>query len=488
MWCRASSRNLFYVSLVSLLFAGLVYFQYPKPWIDDLFYAGASINLVETGELNNRFLSVYAEQYKTSKFFQYPPLQTYVLAGYLRIMGIGTQQLVIFQCLNYLAFYVLLALLLKRFSFKESLLLALICLLVYLSWVLYRGLRPDAFGVVLLLLGLFLVSYKGLYFLCFSCLGMAVMSWPSTVFLCFGLGLAGVTIHILEANRQSLALAETRRIVLSAMGAATVLIGLLVWSVGGEVTSFWETFHQHASFNRSGNPWKELSGAVEKATEGKEWFLTLPLTLASSGIILAICFRYGRTLSLNVRLILAGFAIAELLNLLVLSRTFAFIGVHIWIAAFLLTEYVHQFHPPHRGFRAMAYSMMGLLFLLHLSPDVVSLLETEPVRPKNITAIQKLASELPEDRGYLIVDCVAARHVFDYKLPERTLTFGFARAKPATKFSSIHDRKPSEVWILSEPNVPLDFPELRDKERSVRFLGRRFPSIPKRPGRIYMIR
>jgi hypothetical protein len=75
------------------LLGALVFFailwrsDFPKPIYDDLFYTGSSLNLAQGGDLANPLLA--RQGFPSHYFFLYPPLQSYVTAGWLKIFGIS---------------------------------------------------------------------------------------------------------------------------------------------------------------------------------------------------------------------------------------------------------------------------------------------------------------------------------------------------------------------------------------------------------------
>ena len=81
------------------MFISLWLMDFPKPMVDDLFYTGAGINLAQGGDLSNPLLA--RQEFPSHFFFVYPPLHSYLLAGWLKIFGINALSMTAFVSLMY---------------------------------------------------------------------------------------------------------------------------------------------------------------------------------------------------------------------------------------------------------------------------------------------------------------------------------------------------------------------------------------------------
>ncbi len=77
------------------MFLVLWLWEFPKPMMDDLFYAGAGLNLAAGGDFSNPYLA--GQEFPSHYFFVYTPLHSYVLAGWLKVFGISTASMTGFQ-------------------------------------------------------------------------------------------------------------------------------------------------------------------------------------------------------------------------------------------------------------------------------------------------------------------------------------------------------------------------------------------------------
>ncbi len=83
-----------------LIFFGILWLlDFPKPYVDDLFYTGAGLNMANGGDFSNSRLS---RQFAEHFAFYYPPFHEYVLAGWLKVFGISPAALTGFQMVMYL--------------------------------------------------------------------------------------------------------------------------------------------------------------------------------------------------------------------------------------------------------------------------------------------------------------------------------------------------------------------------------------------------
>src|SRR6266478_2655380 len=90
----AGWRNFVPLSVVgaAVFFGGLWLLGFPKPANDDLFYSGAALNLASGGDFSNPLLA--RQGFPSHYFFVYPPLHSFVLAGWLGVFGISAMSMV----------------------------------------------------------------------------------------------------------------------------------------------------------------------------------------------------------------------------------------------------------------------------------------------------------------------------------------------------------------------------------------------------------
>jgi hypothetical protein len=134
--------------------AGWLFFfwlGHPLPFVDDLRFVGASINLVHGGAFDNIYCPALKLVDPYPEFFAYMPLHGYAIAGWLKIFGISRVSFATFQCL--MAFLATFALWLAMRRVSDSIFLPVGLVLVVEVFLNSTGLRPEAMGLALLAWG-----------------------------------------------------------------------------------------------------------------------------------------------------------------------------------------------------------------------------------------------------------------------------------------------------------------------------------------------
>src|SRR5665213_1074302 len=100
--CKTGKRKLFPLPLVfaMFIFGALLFLDFPKPGLDDLFFVGTSLNLAQGGDYSNPLLE--RQQFSSHFYFVHTPTYSFALAGWLKIFGVSTFSLLGFQLLMYL--------------------------------------------------------------------------------------------------------------------------------------------------------------------------------------------------------------------------------------------------------------------------------------------------------------------------------------------------------------------------------------------------
>ncbi|MEI9999630.1 MAG: hypothetical protein WDO13_10905 [Verrucomicrobiota bacterium] len=199
---RELSRKLgFALILAFWALVGLT--DYPVPFIDDLFYIGAALNLAQHGVFTNPYADMLATIGCQDHFFANMPLHDYVLAGWLRLFGISA--------LSFHVLYTLLALgvslLIFRFvaTARHAWLAAIFIAAAVYGLLGGTGLRADALGLFFLLAGFdtwraetpagFL--WRNVF------LGLVIITFPNVALPAILLSLFGL-VHLALLQRRSL--------------------------------------------------------------------------------------------------------------------------------------------------------------------------------------------------------------------------------------------------------------------------------------------
>ncbi len=111
---------------------------YPFPYVDDLFYVGAGLNLAHGGGLVNPLLENFTH------FYQYPPLYSFLIAGWEKVFGTSAATMV--------ALFVVMAwtgtlCVVRGFQILNREFLGWMSAISFLIYLTCVGMRPDAFGL-----------------------------------------------------------------------------------------------------------------------------------------------------------------------------------------------------------------------------------------------------------------------------------------------------------------------------------------------------
>jgi hypothetical protein len=86
--------------------------DFPKPGTDDLFVAGAALNMAEGGDYSNPLIA--RQEFPSHFFFVHPPLHSYVYAVWLRVFGVNSASVTAYPIVNYLIIAVATIAILRR--------------------------------------------------------------------------------------------------------------------------------------------------------------------------------------------------------------------------------------------------------------------------------------------------------------------------------------------------------------------------------------
>jgi hypothetical protein len=125
--------------------------DYPAPFIDDMFYIGAAINLAQHGVFSNPYCDLLATIGCGDHFYANMPFHDYLVAGWFKLFGISTLSLRVLYTLLALAATLLIFRLMPKTSWAW--LVALFIALAVFGLLGGSGLRADALGLFFFLVG-----------------------------------------------------------------------------------------------------------------------------------------------------------------------------------------------------------------------------------------------------------------------------------------------------------------------------------------------
>lgn len=454
---------------IAVLWALLWVVGFPPPCWDDLFFAGVGIEIFQTGHIANPWLRQW-NPITAERYFIQPPFYFHALAGWLEVFDLGSWSLRAFQCLMGAIASIFAVLLLRRYRFSGAA-AAPVFILLLLG---VQGLRPNAMGLALFTAGLWLLSGKsarrqlaGLLLL-----GASVGTWITLVVyaLPFGAAVAGADwLRRDPPSRGYLA----KRLALTA-AATLALLGLFLAAIGFRLSEFVADFTWHTRLRQVTRLLDELRFQV---TNGHGEIFYAPLYALLLALMLACAVRW-RDLRAEAKLFLAALTAGLAANLLLYARSMHYLfDLFCWIGVTVLAGEL----PFPRPVRRAATACVLAVFAITQTYPALRLLGTKREPESSYQAVR----EQVRGARRVAFDEVAARYVFDYRLPEGAVYWNFSAPPPGNCPNSADERDPGVTWVLSptKSGVTRGLPPY---ER-VRLFGREFRSMPARPFQVVVI-
>ncbi|HWF18192.1 MAG TPA: hypothetical protein VG754_02950 [Verrucomicrobiae bacterium] len=230
----------------ALLFFGVLWLlDFPKPSYDDLFQAGAAFHMAEGGDFSNPLIE--RQEFPSHYFFVYPPLNSYLLAGWLKVFGINAASVTAYPICSCMVICVATILVLRRHQAS-----------VWLQWfvplgvsfgILYMGLRPEPMAVALAMTGFAITdSEAGRKNGVIQWLGFFLMIMGASAAPRVTLFVGALVVYALYRGWRDKATKQERwNVVFRWLGAGAATGLLFLVMIGFRVAEFLHTFHFHAA-------------------------------------------------------------------------------------------------------------------------------------------------------------------------------------------------------------------------------------------------
>ncbi|HBE18131.1 MAG TPA: hypothetical protein DDW51_11065 [Cyanobacteria bacterium UBA11367] len=463
----------------------LFMFGYPLPNIDDLFFTGAAINLAKGQDFTNPYLEVWNSALSSGKFYFQPPFYSYTLAGWIKLTGISTTNLRLFQYLCYNVFSLSAALLLRFYKFPKY---TVFCTtFLFAAWhcnpnpYCGSGFRQDALGMAFLALGLWLLSGRNWwrYFLGFSFVESAAFTSPISVAYAFPFTVAILAIEFVNFqkaknnNRQYFI-----NIMLAFLAATLIIFTLFLLCINFDLQGFLSDFVLHASWRRTPTL-KAIPVFIKLISQYYGMVLYVPSYILFLFLV-AVTFVKGKQIRLDLKILLTALFAGMLLNILLYASAIFFIFFFCWLGIACIIPMIFNNKKP------IIYAYLGTIVLFFSSQTLNILCLQKEYDPENkYREIKEVVLAKPS-RKYAI-DSIAARFVFDYNLPKNTINWNYLKPAPDANPNSSKDKKHDVTWIVSKSNLGHYVPEMQPDYPKIEFLGRKFNSLPKKPFDVIMI-
>ncbi len=253
------------------------------------------------------------------------------------------------------------------------------------------------------------------------------------------------------------------------MGGGVLTLVLFLWALRFRPLLFLSDLAHHAATVRpslSDLP-RELGFQL---TNGYAEILNLPIySLVVVGWVL-LAIRWKK-IALPVRWVVAILSVGFVVNVILYSRSMQWSALFFGAAA---TSILAATWSSSRRWRRASLALVFLLFVVHESYvglDWLADIRSPSSRPGEVEA--RLCSL---SAGVVAVDEVAARRVFDYRLPAGAVAWNFAEPWPEVWPRSVREKPRHQVWVISAAKATAcaGLPPSRRFELA----GHRFQSIP----------
>jgi hypothetical protein len=394
---------------------------YPMPFDDDIFYCGAGLNLAHGGDFSNPF--IVRQLFPSHYFFAYPPLYPYAVGGWLKVFGISATALTGFHIFLYCLVAGATIAILRRHGAR----LWMQCLVpLAVTTVFTRfGLRPEPLAVGFTMVGFAFIECGGrrpwLVFLAFLLMFLGGSVAPRLT------PFSGV-LAVLAGYRLWQDFPEDRRrqwsFLVLAGAALLVAVGMFLWMIDFKLAEFLTTLRFHASVRVNGG------SRIESFMKYPLAWLTItqwPLLVLMAGLFVAALRNPKDQLSQAGLFLTGAFPLVALIRGMGHGTLWYIILIIFLLSASLLKRI--------SGFRTTVLQAALILTLIGANTKVV--LEVIGILSGNIrrqlSAENQVAAGLKSTPDHpVLVDCWAARYVFDYRIPEGHLNFEFSSAYPGT--------------------------------------------------------
>ncbi|HEY9850412.1 MAG TPA: glycosyltransferase family 39 protein [Leptolyngbyaceae cyanobacterium] len=463
----------------------LFFLGYPLPGIDDIFFTGSAINLAQGGEFTNPYLEAWNSALSSGKYYFQPPFHSYTLAAWLKIAGVSTTSLRLFQYLCYNLFSLSCALLLRFYGFPR---ITALCTTVFFAvwqcnpnFFYSPGFRQDALGMAYLAFGLWLLTKDNWwrYFLGFTFLESAVFTSPITSAYGFSFGISILTINFIYRNKNKSNAQYLTTIYLALLASTGLVFTIFLVCINFELQTFLSDFLLTAS-------WRQTATF-------KGFYLFITIISRSYGIILNLptyvlflflsflLFLKRKSIPLHIKFLFFGLTLGIILNIFLYAFAIGFNFFFCWLG---IVTIISKFGW-HKNIKTIISAIAILVFLSSQSLNIIFLIGKEYEPESSYQKIREFVIANPYKK--YAIDETAARFVFDYRLPKNSTSWTFMQPPIGVAPISLEDKPPDITWIVSKFRLEERFPKMLIDCPKIEFFGRIFNSLPKNPFDITII-
>jgi hypothetical protein len=463
----------------------------PQPYVDDPFWIGGALGLLETGELRNAYAGTWLRTFGTELNLVYPPLFSYVLAGWLSVFGISAASIAWFSRLWIALACAGFAAVLRRFGVPSFVWIGATALWLVL---LAPTLRPEPVAYGLALWAVARVPARpgpAAAAVATLAIGAGALAYPMAGIVCGGFAAAFVWR---EHRRAPFSAAELWGVAAGVAGGAALVLGLLARMLDGALAEFVRVFLLNYELHAR-SPLDAPRQLLRAATQYREWLLTAPLLLGlPTAVLCARVYRdrvgpEARAFAASCLAISGAAHFAYVANGIGVARVLSFAGVLVLLDAF------------RNGRRQTPLALLGLILMLGV-PSHAWLpwaLQAPPPPPESAAACRRALEQISRGRR-LLVDGAVARDAFDYRLPANATSLLYDRPAPGHDATigglaplRFADLREDEVWagaryaLAKYPAGTEGLPEAIDAYPRLRLGAHAFESLSREPFRLVYV-
>lgn len=421
------------------LFGCLVFFfilwllDFPKPYLDDLSYIGAALNMANGGDFSNPFLS---RQFSEHFAFYYPPIHSYVLAGWLKVFGISTASLTAFQMVAY-SFCAGSAIFILR-RHQSPVWVEWLIPLAVTNAFLTHGLRPEPLAAAFVMVGFAMIECgvrnRILVFFAFLLMFLGGGAAPRMTLYAAALIMVSVWRIGTPAAKDN-----RERWVPLGLAAAAGMLAVIIFltMIGFKFLAFWENFHLHSQFIATDT----LVVYILKRLSCIEEILWLLVAIA----LLFVLWRRPKDDLTRLCIILLPIVPIEILTKLTAH------GASLWYTLLICLFLSASLWKQTSAFWKRVLPIGLVLAMIFFNSEIVfNVIGRVTGRIQETKKLQ--LPPAPAQGHTVFVDYAAVRYYYDYRLPKSSIDFYFSVPFPmGTPLEGIAD--PTDVYLVGPDNV-----------------------------------
>ncbi|MDQ8728050.1 hypothetical protein [Bradyrhizobium sp. LHD-71] len=425
---------------LSLIFAGL-----PAPFVDDMFYLGAGLELGRSGQLINPWLLGHFPG--TDHFIVYPPLFFYIVAAWTKILGVSTWALAALWAICSAIATTFFARFLER-AFGISIWWPVSQALLF-GALAYSGFRPEFVGFAFLFAGLYYVFYgqgraveaAGVFLL-----GLSVLAAPVLLGIVFAI--AAVWLWHNRRDRRALV-----SMLFAGVAAGAVMLGMTALMIEGQVAEMVRAIGYHSQ------RWILLGETIHEGGGvrlGYFYFSSMIVLAALAAVKYAFRLPFEK-LFLTLCFIVASYPFVKTIHVRpsieLLFRSFMVIGVIVEAIDVVMRVLAKRGLGTQLNgqLKRLAVAVFVCVTVLGHAYSVVRLQRLQLDGPLVAQTLQRIGEKKKEQEiKNILVDSLTARLVFDFTLPEGAKDWYFSESFPQYWPPTPSALRSDAIWVVHE--------------------------------------